>query len=297
MVTVYFDTNFYVNLSRADDRAAASVITSLNDLGVRIVLSPPLIRELFSNDHHQEADKVMVRRLCSLAAQPLRIGGADLVVLLADPEVRTTEAARSRSVQQQMTIAHSLATGGRQGQTADTDLLFESHPEMAPLAAILQLEDQDARLAAAQHYLEPLGEQLGIVWPSGLREDPATWFANVAKEMRRVFGEAAVDRMLNEHAAQDSVLHRDHRLVPAGLGEPATVEALTSEFGDAEHMGVFLQHSDEIDLFQMDGRQYRRLKNNRRHRLNTQGLAHRCFAAADLLASVQEVERLVALTR
>lgn len=141
----------------------------------------------------------------------------------------------------------------------------------------------------------PLAEQLGIVWPSGLREDPATWFANVAKEMRRVCGEVAVDRMLNEHAAQDSVLYRDHRLIPAALGQARSVTKLASEFGDAEHMGLSLQHREEIDLLQLDGRQHKPMLRNPRHVLQAQGLAHRSFAAADLPTAIQEVERLVGL--
>lgn len=90
-------------------------------------------------------------------------------------------------------------------------------------------------------------------------------------------------------------MKRDMRLASVALGKPDYVSKMSGEFGDAEHIGVFLQHRDEIDLFQLDGRQYDPMLRYSRHELRTQGLGDRCFAAADLPTAIQEVERLVGL--
>lgn len=297
MITVYFDTNFYINLGRADDLVAASIIAKLNALEVRVVVSPVLITELFMNDEHQADDRRLVERLSVLLLEPLRIGGADFVVLLADEELRTRESARWRERREQMTIASSLATGVRQGRVPDLAALVTAHPETAAFADLPNIEDDDAKLASFQEHLALLFECNGFSMPPGLAEDPESWYANVMLEIRRVSGDAGLDAQLNVQAAQNSVLYRDPRLVDAGMGRAKAVASLARELGDAEHMGVFLQHSEQIDLIQVDGPQYRRILGHGHHVLNRRGLAARCFKAAGLAQAVAEVERLIAERR
>lgn len=299
MITVYFDTNFYINLGRADDAEAASAIDSLNDLAVRIVASQPLVRELASNDRFLAADHILVSRLSGLVLQPLQLGPVGFGVLLESAETRTREASRLRAIREEMTVASALAATARLGNDADVEQLAAAYPDSAALITAAKDQNQSAFLAELRIQLAPALAEFGIPWPEGYDDDPAGLSSALMTALRSAKGDAAVEAIHREHAAQDSVLKmkRDGRLASVALGKPKYVPKMSGEFGDAEHIGVFLQHRDEIDLFQMDRRQYDPMLRYSRHELRTQGLADRCFAAPDLPTAIQQVERLVGLPR
>jgi hypothetical protein len=296
MITVYFDTNFYIDLGRADDLAAASVIAKLNELEVRVVVSPVLLSELFINDDYQAEDRRMVERLSGLLLEPLRTGGADFVVLLADEELRIKEAARWRERREEMTIASSLGAAARLGDGPSPDDLGAAYPTSAPVAAALAAQNWPAALREVRTFLEPVLAMLRIEWPEGYDNDPAGFSAALVAALRTVQGSAAVEAVHLEYSAQDSILKGDGRLNSVGLGRPDHAENMAGEVGDAAHMAIFLQHSDSIDFLQLDGRQGRRLDNDRkaRHILHRRDLSARCFWAAGVAQAVAEVERLIA---
>jgi hypothetical protein len=60
--TVYFDTQFYVQLCHADKAKADHISRTLNALNVRHVISQVLIRELLTSRNRAELDEVLVHR-------------------------------------------------------------------------------------------------------------------------------------------------------------------------------------------------------------------------------------------
>jgi hypothetical protein len=52
--TVYFDTQFYVQLCRADKAEADQIVHTLNALNVRHVISNVLLRELLTSKNRAE---------------------------------------------------------------------------------------------------------------------------------------------------------------------------------------------------------------------------------------------------
>jgi len=74
MVTVYFDSNFYVWLARElDDDIADHCIAELNALQVRHVVSLPLVQELFSSTARPAANRRLHSRVTRLAVPPLAL--------------------------------------------------------------------------------------------------------------------------------------------------------------------------------------------------------------------------------
>jgi len=72
MITVYFDSNFYVWLAREDD-GADPCVASLNALQVRHVVSVPLVQELFSSSPRPDANRRLHSRVTRLAIPPLEL--------------------------------------------------------------------------------------------------------------------------------------------------------------------------------------------------------------------------------
>jgi hypothetical protein len=72
-VTVYFDTNFYVWLCRADEALSVGALQALNELNVRVVISDTVIRELLTSRDRNELDVVLVDRANKLSLPPYRM--------------------------------------------------------------------------------------------------------------------------------------------------------------------------------------------------------------------------------
>jgi len=68
--TVYFDTQFYIQLCRADQAEADQIICTLNELNVRHVISNVLIRELLTSRSRTDLDEVLVQRVRQLKEPP-----------------------------------------------------------------------------------------------------------------------------------------------------------------------------------------------------------------------------------
>src|SRR5215203_2081213 len=77
-ITIYFDTYFYVWLATASNEEAEEIISELNKLKVRHVLSGQVILELLSNSNKPEKDKILVSRMSKFEIEPYRISSSVL---------------------------------------------------------------------------------------------------------------------------------------------------------------------------------------------------------------------------
>jgi hypothetical protein len=77
MVTVYFDTSFFINLGAAPERDALQVIDALNQSSVRYVQSSVIFAELARRHQKAETHALALDRLARLQLPPLVLGEHD----------------------------------------------------------------------------------------------------------------------------------------------------------------------------------------------------------------------------
>jgi hypothetical protein len=109
-VTIYFDTNFYVWLCRADESLSDGVLLALDELNVRVVISDVIIRELLTSRDRNALDVALVSRVNKLRLPPYQTRDelAWEVLLLAGDE-RVATANFLRWAHDLTTVAESLS--------------------------------------------------------------------------------------------------------------------------------------------------------------------------------------------
>lgn len=294
MITVYFDSNFYVWLARARDEAAATCIDALNGLDVRGVLSNALFQELASSVGREAPDARLHSRLMRLARLPytthpglgwefLLVGGdsrrsvADALERIANPtlmaESLTVLANNPRPHRR-----HAAATAQAVGQL----------PELRRADGSL---DQDALRAFTTSLFEPL--HLPMVVPDLSTPELRTEFAAQLNAMVSDAQHHALDTRRRLIASAVATDNRPYETV-LGTASPKTMKGLAHTFRDAgDHMACFVEHAAAIDNFQMDGPQHRLLARGT-HELRRIGLHERCFTAVGLDDAIEQVRKFAA---
>lgn len=118
--TVYFDTQFYVQLCRADKTEADQIVRTLNALNVRHVISNVLIRELLTSRNRTNLDEVLVQRVRQLKVPPYRAEPyLAWQVLLLSGQDRIDVAATFRELHDQITVATSNSIMTRREMDAE----------------------------------------------------------------------------------------------------------------------------------------------------------------------------------
>src|ERR1051326_105727 len=113
--TIYFDTQFYLQLCRANKAEADQIIRDLNSLNVRHVISNVLIRELLTSRSRTDLDQILVQRVRQFKLLPYRVD-VDLAwhVLLLSGQERINVADTFRDIHDQMAVATSHSIKARQ---------------------------------------------------------------------------------------------------------------------------------------------------------------------------------------
>lgn len=276
-LTVYLDSSFYIQLVRMNDEDAREVVSALNALEVRPVLSFTLMRELMRNPNRSEAD-------AKLHA---------LVSLFARPSFITTE---------HMSWDWLLATGERRRELADTLAHIDRALVAAESAGVVAntayphgLKAAAAASALAKApYLDASGNidiakfrdllvqyfgLLGIEVPDPLTEESVRVLkAALASRFPPGTSEAVEtkSRLVASTVATDN---RPYGVV-LGTAPDKSSRDLAHTYRDGNHMDEFARHADVIDVLQIDGPQYAQLEKDASHELRRLGLAERCFMAA-----------------
>jgi hypothetical protein len=319
--TVYFDTNFFVWLARCGDDEAAAVVLGLNGLRVRPVFSLAHVRELFATPR-REANLRLHARLARLVHAPLCLDAANWNLLLADGETLAPpfDALRPANATWAVADAHALSAGRLEpAQQAEWNA---AHPEIVatmtdPGLALEHTVRQFRLFADQEFFCGAIDAQRWPDTPGKARADLLALCANLenaldltAPEQRSasLWAMAAAQELLGPEQVQSFVLGRalqqsatatDQRVARVAIGSATASEAekLSHTFRDAEHMRLFVQYAEVIDLLQVDGPQVRQIQRERpAHAMRAAGLHERCFAARDLADLMRRLPDLLHAT-
>lgn len=299
--TVYFDTQFYVQLCRVDEAEADQLIRTLNELNVRHVISFVLIRELLTSRNRTDLDEVLVQRVRQFNLSPYCVD-ADLVweVLLLSGQERVDVANTFRDIDDQTTVAASNSIMARRETSSEqqTELLKANRSVLDQFGFPEDFQkDQAQVISAAKGLLNMLGLADRIQWPENAT--PAE-LLNLSEQIKGILDPSDVAFVEEHNRIQDSTTLTEDRpyQVAIGAASPTTAKRLGNTLRDTEHMMFFVRHQNEIDLLQVDKAQYANInRTSPRHRLAELGLAHRCFSADTPLTAITKVRDLMAASR
>ncbi len=288
MPTVYFDTSFYVALARADEQRASEVIDGLNALTIRTVLSRTIFWELISRPNWPEKDALLCDRLQRIAAPPY----------LTFPELtwemlRTSGAARKAIADRLSSLDETIVEAESSSVMANSTY---HHGLRAPAINAIIAEQSFVRsdgtidIANLGEYIRPFLAQLGVSVPEPLGEADLRALQAVLTDRLKNFDLSALERQTRLTASAVATDPRPYEVM-LGRATEGKRRKLAHTYRDAAHMNEFASHSEVIDLFQMDGPQYRQLQRDPEHELRRLGVHTKCFAVGQLeevLGAVRE---------
>lgn len=306
MVTVYFDTNFFVWLARErDDQVAGDAIGELNQMEVRHVVALPHIKELFSSRPRHEENKRLHQRISRFNIAPLVLAEKfTWDALLGPPDALQAFSNQLRDADDLSAMGHSHALiADRKLTNEQQDAWNKANPEYAELVLPNGgAPDMDAIRAKFIPMIEAL-RPLAAALPNGAfdkilaaLESASLDPQDIPSEVFAALGSEQVDKLKEEKDVQKSATASDNRPLGVTLGTATDEQqrALAHTYRDAEHMSVFIEHQDQIHYLQIDTAQFNQLSRKRpKHRLLELGLDGRCFAANSLTDAVKKVANLV----
>lgn len=295
--TVYFDTQFYVQLCRADKAEADQIVHTLNALNVRHVISKVLIRELLTSKNRADLDEVLVHRVRQLRVPPYQAEG-DLAweVLLVSGQERTYIADTFRNLHDQITEATSYSIMTRREMSAEQQAEFmkASRSVLDQLGFPEDLEKDEAKtISAAKGILNMIGIADLIQWPENPTPDD---MLKLSEQIMGILDPSAIAFVKEHDRIQDSSTYSEDRpyQVATGAATSKNAKRLSNTLRDTEHMMFFVQHQNEIDLLQVDRAQHAMInRSSPRHRLAELGLSHRCFCTESLLSTIEKLRQLM----
>ena len=295
--TVYFDTQFYVQLCRADKAEADQIVHTLNALNVRHVISNVLIRELLTSKNRADLDEVLVHRVRQLNVPPY-CAERDLAweVLLFSGQGRTNIADTFRNLHDQITEATSYSIMTRREMSAEQQAEFmkASRSVLDQLGFPEDLEkDKATTISAAKGILNMIGMADLIQWPENPTPDD---MLKLSEQIMGILDPSDIAFVEEHNRIQDSSTYSEDRpfQVAIGTANPTNAKRLSNTLRDTEHMMFFVQHQNEIDLLQVDRAQHAMInRSNPKHRLAELGLSHRCFCANSLIDTIAKVRQLM----
>jgi hypothetical protein len=294
--TVYFDTSFYVMLCRAEESVAFQTISDLNSLDIRHVISDVILRELLTSKNRNDLDQELVERLRHFRIPPYQTT-VDLAweVLLLAGQDRIELAERLRDLHDQMAKATSVSIMARREMSSEqASKLSESGKSVLKQFGFPDDLGQNSAqtLGASKAMLDAFGIS-GLEWP----ENPGPEdFVNLSNQLFDLLGPAMVAQLREQEKVQDSVTRTEDRpfQVAINAASPKVAKGLSNTLRDTEHMMIFLNRADQIDLLHIDRAQEEIIKRETpKHHIVELGLGGRCFSANSLPVVVEKVRSLV----
>jgi hypothetical protein len=294
-LTVYFDTSFYVKLCRADEALARQTVSALNALNIRHVISEVIIRELLTSKDRADLDEALVKRVRQFSQPPYRTrDGLIWEVLLLSGQERIDAANHLRNLHDEMAKATSFSIMARRETTAEraAKLSEAGKPALQQYGFPENFEKNIPEvLSAAKMMLEGLGVD-GLDWPENPTPDD---LLKLSQQIRGVLGPDLVAQLEEQHRIEDSTTKSEDRPYQVAIGDATdrVAKRLSNTLRDTEHIMLFVNHRDQIDLLQVDKVQEEIVRRQKpKHRLVDLGLSDRCFSADSLLATVDRVREL-----
>lgn len=306
MVTVYFDSNFYVWLGReSDDEIADLHINKLNSLQVRHVVSLPLIQELFSSSPRPDTNHHLHSRVTRLIIPPLQLIENFTWDALIYPQQMLNQFAQIlRWADDMATGGHSHSLMASRALTAEQQEKWnQANPHIAALVRnVGNGQDQAKAVAFARALIEQMRTRsptMAINFDDVVAalEEPKPDLCAISQMIFAALGEDTVAKLKEERKLQESVTASDSRPLNLTLGAASQQQRkrLANTLRDAAHMALFVEHADKIDFLQVDGAQMQQIrKSSPTHRLVERGLDGRCFTATSLGDVVETISNMIA---
>lgn len=318
MLTIYFDTNFYVDLAWAEDVAADAILNSLNELKVRGVFSHTIMREMLPNSYYPERDELLVRRLKKLKQGFLFIDEGTWDWLLVTDGARDQIRTSILETRSGMDEAESWAASAVQPMTdEEADQMLEVNRDQFAEMRMLDADGNPDPLGGIQS-LRPIFESLqlpgtmksAVLEMMDLAEQAATAPESerqaLNEEIQTQFarfqelGSALAPDVVEQRNARRDIFRNDERPKDIVLGKnrEKRLKQVSNSYRDAEHIGRFIANREKIDFLQIDGPNYRRFNDpaaKEPSRLEKLGLLKRCFSVSKLEEVVPTIKTLVTL--
>jgi hypothetical protein len=298
LFTVYFDTSFFIELALANKELALFTINELNKLHLRHVVSDVIIRELLVRSNLAERDAILVHRVRQFEVDPYLTNPA---WIWDDLLIKGNNRYRLSTIQKQFddasTIAGVLGTLSRRQETPERNAALRNaiRSISEKLGLSINLTDANEQVYELMKFAcRTAGLDTSDLPPFPSSFEPES-IAEFEEGMMQFVGEDKLRRATEEEVIQDSVVGSDPRIVNVAHGTASLKEEqrLKSEFRDCKHMLEFELHHDQIDLLQLDIRQFNRMmRSSPSHRFKKNGLDRRCFSAGTLPEVIDEMKRL-----
>lgn len=309
-ITVYFDTYFYIWLAKTTDQEADNIISELNKLKIRHVLSGQIILELLSNSSKPEKDKILVDRISKFEIEPYTISNSILEeslsadtlswkILLLVGEERTSLSNLLKSIFTMQTHAESWSTLARSNNFYQQEEKIQK--SLMPFLSSIgfdndreysQAETNEKYITFASELLSGLSHILSddqrktAETVNFLESKSSEDMTNLSNQILNIIGDENLDKLKESEKINHSVINSDDRVYKVVVGEASkkTEKNLGNSLRDANNMSLFLMHQEEIDLLQVDSPQMNQIKNNgkNQHRIVELNLDNRCFCANSL---------------
>ncbi|HOX44048.1 MAG TPA: hypothetical protein PK668_10650 [Myxococcota bacterium] len=218
--TVYFDTGFYRDLAALPEAEAGPVLASLDELGVRTVLSPVVLEELLQDGREPALDRRLADALLFLREPSLRLA-PDLswAMLKLGPAERRALVALHRRTGPVQALGDALALLPRAEGTAAERKKLQAQLDrrIAQLGFDALQGFGDARvdwlLEAAGLLLKGAGKDLGARAPGGLK------LRDLRRQAELVRHAAEIDLYQADLAELGALARQgpEHPLIAAGL--------------------------------------------------------------------------------
>jgi len=318
-ITVYFDTYFYIWLAKATDEEADKIISELNKLKVRHVLSGQVILELLSNNKKSESDKILVNRMSKFEIEPYRISSSILEepltsdnlsweVLLLEGETRVSLANFLKLIFDLQTKAESWSILARTKHGSDKEEKIQEilNPFLSSIG--FEKDKEYTREETAQKHLEFQSEMFSSLFsllPDNQKEtfdkidfsvEPTGEnLTNLSNQLLDVIGDENLSKLKENEKINHSVTNSDERSYKVAVGEASQREEknLGNTFRDSNNMNLFVVNQNEIDLLQIDTAQKNQIDNKGKymHKLVELGIDKYVFSANSLKNTVEEIKK------
>lgn len=297
MVTIDFDTNFFVWLARARREHAEKVLAALNKVGVRHVLSGTVWMELIWNTSRPDQDDSLVERLRALMHPPLcLLPGLSWDALLDHGPGRVELAEQFREQARLGTMGEAFGYSARSGIAKKSGPAFiEANRELFRSIGVIGADDA---FKVPWDSLRMMAASIGVEVPEGQEQRPREELLKFAMALQARLQELApegVRQIEEQNRLLDSMAATDNRPRQIVLGDRSKLSEFGHTIRDRDRAAHFVEHAADTDFFQVDRPQWK-LINRRKppHRLAELGLANRCFSVRSLDEVVATVTALSA---
>ncbi len=315
--TIYFDTNFYIWLAQVTDEEANNVISKLNELEIRYVLSGKILFELLSGKERNSQDKNLVERVKKFQIEPYKISislletdkDIDLSwdILLFNGELRNTLAESLKAIYDAETVAQSLSNMTDKKLSKDKEAKLQQN--LQPFLSSIGYDENQSKEEndnALVNFASDLISNLSFVLPDEQRkkfeeidfavEKSPKHLLNISKQILDSLGSETVEKLEEEKKIVNSSVKLDPRPFNVAVNEASNKEIkhLGNTFRDAGHINLFVTHQNQIDLIQIDSHQKNLVERNKpKHRLVELNLNHRYFSVEKSLSSAENLSKAI----